>query len=77
MLPFLASIICCNSYLLIDLNFVCCIASYVFFHSAISGCWLWNLQGIYSLVLEINEDVPYKIGDQGLPECHVLFVSGV
>jgi hypothetical protein len=38
---------------------------------------LWNLQGMYSLVLEANEDVPYKIGEQGLPECHVLFVSSL
>ena len=71
MILFLVSIV---YYSPIKLNSIGCIDSHVFFHSDISGHWLWNLQGIYSLVLEGNEEVPHKIGDQGL-ECHILFVS--
>ena len=63
---------------LIKYNFTCYIDSYVFFHSDLSGRWLWNLEGIYSLVLETDQEVPYKTGAgasaQDL-ECRVLFVS--
>ena len=47
-----------------------------FFHSDLSGHWLWNLEGNYSLVLESDQDVPHRIGAQGI-ECRVLFVSGL
>ena len=49
----------------------------MFFYSDISGRWLWNLEGLYSLVLEGNngnKKVPYKQGKNDL-QCHVLFVS--
>jgi len=49
--------------------------SHVFFHSNLSGQWLWNLQGLYSVILETNPEVPHQIGDQGGLDCHVLFVS--
>jgi hypothetical protein len=61
-------------YSLIKYNFTCYIDSYVFFHSDLSGHWLWNLEGIYSFVLETDQEVPYKTGAQDL-ECRVLFVS--
>jgi hypothetical protein len=54
---------------------MCLTGSYVFFHTDISGQWLWNLQGLYSLVLEMNDMVPHQMGDQSGLECHVLFVS--
>lgn len=52
-------------YLLIKYNLIGCIDSYIFFYSDLSGHWLWNLEGVYSLVLEMDQEVPYKIGAKG------------
>jgi len=52
----------------------CYIDSYIFFHSDLSGRWLWNLEGLYASVLETDQEVPYQIGAQG-SECRVLCVS--
>jgi len=74
MISFHVGIVYC--YLIIKLNLICYIGSFVFFHSDVSGHWLWNLEEIYSLVIGINEEVPHQTGAQGL-ECCILFVSGL
>ena len=70
-----ASILSKYYYWLIESILIYLTGSYVLFHTDLSGQWLWNLQGLYSSVLEMNDEVPHKLGDQGGLECHVLFVS--
>src|SRR5258708_14379473 len=71
MIQFHISFFISSDYLFIKLFAV---VSFVFFYSDVSDHWLWNLEGIYSLVFETNDVVPYQMSNQNL-ECRVLFVS--